>query len=481
MPEGRGNLASFALGIRASANGQSTRRGGGAMSSKPVTSESARKVERSVFCGLLSLGLGAMVARVYQLGNDLHAATLYAVLLFMFALGLSWPWLVGFLRPPGDPAERSFERTYQQRKLLASGGLLGLVILVTIVANPGVDTLVRLIWMMVVLMIATAAWWGIKSYSNRLANRLISVLGGAMVVLTTVLSLLSIWLGAVVGWEMPSVSLLLAVTMPLGLILMGLNDRRGWNRASRFGLVTYLCFVLLLVLALMVSWRPDRLFRIAGWMALFGATGFPLLTNDLTPLSSRRWLGLGVVATVCGFLMCITLLETHVTEWWQFVLSSIPISIAILTLIFQIPQGGLAVPLAPISAIAMMTAILLCDLQVLPGRFGMDGTLTQVNAIVLIMGLTSILIQIWGWRLARPAWEETWNQPIRVRLTCPRCNLALSLPVGESGCRRCGLLIQLGIEESAIEPRGGQSGSDVPDDRKSHPPLVISSVIESQD
>jgi len=84
-----------------------------------------------------------------------------------------------------------------------------------------------------------------------------------------------------------------------------------------------------------------------------------------------------------------------------------------------------------------------------------DDVMLQAIAVLGVLDITgSLAIPIFHRFSVLDKREFAQTVPLELSLTCPRCTLAQTLPVGRSTCARCGLQFVIDIEENVCEKCG---------------------------
>jgi hypothetical protein len=302
--------------------------------------------------------------------------------------------------------------------------------------------------------------WPFTILIDRDDHRNVGLFGAASVIAIYFLAAPSIWNLGHRGEEAALAGLIVGLMLPAGLVIMLMTNTRV---ARVSGLVGMGLYVLVLASFLIALWYPGRWYRNEEWWQTgFALAGFgTVVLGNLVGVATNdrrhwRWLGVLAALVACGLSL------GEVWRVWAFalaseevivVITSLAIAVAHANLTMLVPLKGAQVPLrwATITAVAVTAFGLDVDLlfELSKARsISVFARLALASGILASCGTLALVILACLNRLTGRGVTEGHGATITIR--CPKCDQRQTIPLEDAACSRCGLRIQVHVEEPQI-------------------------------
>lgn len=339
--------------------------------------------------------------------------------------------------------------------MLASLGLAA-VAGVLAVLLPTSDVMIKIMLTGLDTAVAAVLMIGLTFLLSRPLTRLAALYGMGAVLAQFALWLVLIWFewwSALPDEEIAVSALVVFLTMLPMLVYLILLKRPGTAVAGTAGAIATLGALILFLVAAWYRrgvWGNDVWWESAWTVGGYGVIVAACLVGaGVGARHAWRWGGGFVAVIAAGLLvyMCWNQPHSDTEEQWLCALTSIA-SLAGFVNLLLIPKlkgGQRWVRIATIAAAVVTT--LLINIFIIGEMFEVDlfGRMISASSIVTACGSLAVVVLMALNR--RGAIEPATAALLEMSIACPICNTKQKVPVGPSSCRRCGLRMDIRLEE----------------------------------
>ena len=419
----------------------------------------SRIIERDIFWALVGALLGVVVVRCLLLFVVVNPWILATLLLIGSWTGI----FVSRYSQRSDDA--LFDSLRSRTPLLRSLCLKAMLWLLGTAAVIGVltvltasyDILGRMGGTMLVTAIAAGILWPLSLLVDRSKTVAAGLLGMASVIVVYSLIVPLIWDLDSGDEEMLSLSLVIGLMAPLGMVAMLMVPVKKTQWAGRLGIVVYLLVVVSFSIAI---WHPggwqtrSDWWETGWWLIVHGEMAVICLVN-LTPTWWRDWRWIGVLASLVAFLfMMISVWETQTVSSMpksMTFFTSIGVVVAHANLMLLLPIGSGMTWLRVTTMVSLATAAVFLNLELnfAPERgISFLGRIAGAGGVVAACGTLALLVVARLNRQVQPSTPEGMMTGVSSQITlfCPECGKQQALQMGQSECLGCGLIIRISVQ-----------------------------------
>jgi hypothetical protein len=423
----------------------------------------SRMIERDIFWALVGTLLAVVVVRFLLLfAAGLNPWVLTALLLIGAWSGV---FLSHYSQRSDDALFDSLRaQTPQLRSfclkvmlwLLGTAAVIGVLTVLT----ASYEVLGRLGGTVLATAIAAGFLWPLSLMVDRPRTLAAGLFGMASVLVIYCLILPLIWDLDSYDEEMFILSLVIGLTVPLGMGALLMVSYPRTRFAGRLGIVIYLLVVASFCVAIWHpgGWRSQADWWAIGWCLLaYGAISIVCLMG-LSPTFWRDWRWVGVLASgIAWYLVTIHIWERQSgspPEEPIVLFTSIGIFVAHTSLMLLLPLGPGLHWLRIGTMIAVVTTAVFLNLELLlaPDRgISFLGRVAGAGGVVSSCGTLALLIAARLQQYASPSSLQGIKEGelTEIMLYCPGCGKKQTIAMGAAKCEKCEMLIQISVKPKA--------------------------------
>ncbi len=343
--------------------------------------------------------------------------------------------------------------------LLGTAAVIGVLTVLT--ASYGV--LGRVGGTVLATALTAGVLWPLSLMVDRPKTLAAGFLGMASVIVVYCLILPLIWDLDSYDEEMFFLSLVIGLTVPLGMGALLMVPISTTRFAGKLGIVIYLSAVASFCVAIWHpgGWRPQAEWWAIGWCVIaYGAISV-ISVMGLSPTVWRDWRWIGVVASTIAW----SIVTSHIWESQSgpppkevvTLFTSIGIFVAHTSLmgLLALGPGLFWLRIGTMVALAMTAVFLNLELLLEPERgISFLGRISGAGGVVASCGTLALMIAARLHKHARPSNLQGIKDGgfTEIMLCCPACGKKQTIAIGAAECEKCGLSIQISVNPKSKSP-----------------------------